>query len=81
MKLHLPILWLLWAMLVLFLGSCSGEERGDKKLESGTSYYLPGQGSANLVTVEHDGHKWLVAGFHLDVSAPVHHPDCPCGKR
>jgi hypothetical protein len=28
---------------------------------------------------ELDGHKWIQQGSTLRV-APVHHPDCPCGK-
>lgn len=28
---------------------------------------------------EFDGHKWIQQGSAMRV-APVHHPDCPCGK-
>ncbi len=35
-----------------------------------------------LVTMKHDGHLWVLAvrgGY--SGTAPMHHPDCPCGKR
>lgn len=35
--------------------------------------------NAALFTVEHDGHKWVLSNY--GAYTPVHHPDCPCGKR
>jgi hypothetical protein len=73
MKLHLPILWLLWAMLVLFLGSC--RENPTVKTDLMSSYY-----SSQIHTLDHDGHKFvLMVGTNR--GALLHHPDCPCGKR
>lgn len=33
--------------------------------------------SARLMTVEHDGHLWIVPRWNLSGST-VHHPDCKC---
>lgn len=36
-------------------------------------------GSGFLITIEHDGH-WFILEGHFTKGAMIHHPDCPCGK-
>lgn len=36
--------------------------------------------TARLVTVEHDGHKFIIAAIPGHAVAIIHHPDCPKEK-
>lgn len=36
-----------------------------------------------MQTVEHDGHKFILASTSTSTGgvSMIHHPDCPCGKK
>lgn len=45
---------------------------------------IPHDGDLRLVTVEHDGHKFIVANSHVysgNCVAIIHHPGCGCRKE
>lgn len=78
--------------LVLISGCCNKSDSDKEKtvdypvalnnVKSATGYDSTSSGVysyGSLVTVEHDGHLFIVEGRYQK-GAILHHPDCPCLK-
>ncbi len=63
---------LILLLIPLVLLGCDGRDVGSVSSETSTATW-----GLILQTVNHDGHRWIVAS-KVEAVSVIHHPDCPC---